>query len=153
MNLVPKSFVVALISLSGTLMPVRLASIQEDSSKTPSEESLKVRTLLSRPLSKLDGNHLRISLVEVYYGPGEASAPHSHPCPVSGYIVAGAIRNQVKGEPEKIIKAGESFYEEANSIHLVSQNASSTEPAKFIAFFVCDQDTPLTVAPPESKNR
>jgi quercetin dioxygenase-like cupin family protein len=105
----------------------------------------RARVVLSQPLAKLNGNHLKAILVEVNYGPGEASSPHSHPCPVIGYVVQGAIRSQVKGQPEKTYRAGETFYEQANGVHAVSANASSTEPAKLLAYFVCDHDAPLSV--------
>jgi quercetin dioxygenase-like cupin family protein len=110
----------------------------------------RARIVFSQPLPKLDGDHLKVSLVEVRYGPGEASLPHSHPCAVIGYVVEGAIRTQVKGEPEMTYKAGESFYEAPNGVHLVSANASATEPAKLAAYLVCDHDTPLSVDVSES---
>lgn len=109
------------------------------------------RMVLSQALPKLASEHLTAALVEVSYGPGAGSAPHSHPCPVIGYVVEGALRSQVKGQPETIYKAGESFYEAPNAVHLVSADASSTEPVKFVAYFLCDHDTPLSVAAPESK--
>ena len=59
----------------------------------------------------------------------------------------------VKGEPERTYGVGESFYEQPNGVHLVSGNASSTRRAKFIAFFVCDRDTPLSVGVPEARAR
>ena len=108
----------------------------------------RARILLSQPLSKLDGDHLNAVLVEVRYGPGEASLPHTHPCAVIGYVVQGALRTQVKGEPEMIYNAGESFYEAPNGVHLVSANASSTQPAEFVAYLICDHDTPLSIALP-----
>ena len=46
--------------------------------------------------------------------------PHSHPCPVIGYVLEGALRTQVKGRPEAIYKTGESFYEAPNSVHGIS---------------------------------
>jgi quercetin dioxygenase-like cupin family protein len=110
----------------------------------------RARIVFSQPLPKLDGGHLKATLVEVSYGPGEASSPHSHPCAVMGYVVEGAIRTQVKGEPETIYKAGESFYEAPNGVHLVSANASSMEPAKLVAYLICDHDTPLSVDVSES---
>jgi len=70
---------------------------------------------------------------------------------VIGYVVEGAYRTQVDGETEKIYKAGETFYEAPNGIHLVSANASSTQPVRFIAYFICDHDTPLSVPAPVSK--
>jgi quercetin dioxygenase-like cupin family protein len=121
----------------------------ETTSQTEARE--RVRLVLSHALPELKGDHLQLSVVEVRYGPGQSSPRHSHPCPVVGYVVEGAYRTQVKGEPEVIYKAGESFYEAPNGVHLVSANASSTEPVKFIAYFVCDHDTPLSVPEPGSK--
>ena len=101
----------------------------------------------SHSLPQLDGNHLRATVVEVNYAPGEADKPHSHPCTVIGYVAQGAIRFQVKGESEAVYKAGESFYEAPKGVHQVSANASEKEPAKLIAFFICDHETALTVPP------
>lgn len=103
------------------------------------------RIVISTPLPALDGAHLKATLVEVNYGPGEASPPHSHPCAVIGFVAEGSIRSQVKGEPEKTFKAGESFYEAPNGVHLQSANASATEPAKLLAYMICDHEGPLTV--------
>ena len=110
--------------------------------QSPSEG--RTRMVLSKALPKLDGEHLRATLVEVRYGPGEVSSPHRHPCAVMAYVVQGAVRIQVESGAETIYQAGESFYERPNDFHLVSANASSTEPAKFVAYFICDRDTPLS---------
>ncbi len=102
----------------------------------------------SHALPQLDGNHLRATVLEVNYAPGEADKPHSHPCTVIGYVAQGAIRFQIRGGgPESVFKAGESFYEPPNGVHEVSANASDKEPAKLIAFFVCDHETVLTMPP------
>jgi quercetin dioxygenase-like cupin family protein len=98
----------------------------------------------------LNGEYLNATVVEVHYGPGEGSPPHSHACAVIGYVVEGVLRTQVKGEPEAIYQAGESFYEAPNGVHVVSANASPTEAATFIAYFVCDHNTPLSSDVPES---
>jgi quercetin dioxygenase-like cupin family protein len=101
----------------------------------------------SHSLPQLDGSHLRATVVEVNYAPAEADKPHSHPCTVIGYVAQGAIRFQVKGGPETVYRAGESFYEAPNGVHQVSANVSAKEPAKLIAFFICDHETRLTVPP------
>ena len=113
------------------------------------ESKERARVALSHALPKLDGEHLKATVVEVHYGPGESSPPHSHPCAVIGYVVEGALHSQVKGEPEAIYKAGESFYEAPNGVHVASANASQTEAATFIAYFVCDHDAPLSSDVPE----
>jgi quercetin dioxygenase-like cupin family protein len=110
------------------------------------------RVALTRALPPLDGAHLEVTLIEVNYAPGESSTPHSHPCAVIGYILQGAYRTQVQGEAERILHPGDTFYEAPNGVHVVSANASQTEPAKFLAYFLCDRHTPLTVRPPAAKD-
>jgi quercetin dioxygenase-like cupin family protein len=111
----------------------------------------RARIAFSHALPELDGQHLKATIVEVTYGPGESSTPHSHPCAVIGTMLEGALRTQVKGEPERIYKAGESFYEAPNGLHQVSANASQQERAKFIAYFVCEREGPLSVDAPGPK--
>jgi quercetin dioxygenase-like cupin family protein len=108
----------------------------------------EVRPVFTHVLPVLDGGKLQAKIVEVTYGPGESSAQHSHPCAVIGYVIEGALRMQVKGEPEAVYKAGQSFYEAPNGVHAVSANASKTEPARFLAYFTCDHETPLSVPAP-----
>ena len=97
----------------------------------------------SHVLEPLDGSRLKVTLVEVRYGPGGSSPPHSHPCPVIGYVIEGSLRTQVRGEPEAVYTAGQSFYEAANGAHIVSSNASTDKPVRFLAYFTCDRETPL----------
>jgi quercetin dioxygenase-like cupin family protein len=115
------------------------------------EATQQTRSPFSHTLPHLDGDHLKATVVEVTYKPGESDPPHSHPCAVIGYIIAGSYRFQVKGEPEAIYTAGESFYEAPNGVHQISANASDKVPVKFLAYFVCDRETPLTVSAPETK--
>lgn len=112
----------------------------------------EVHTVNAEDLPKMDGNHLRAEVIEVNYPPGGSTPPHSHPCPVIGVVVEGSIRSQVKGQPEAVYQAGQSFYEPPNGVHLVSANADNSKPAKLLAFFVCDHKTPLTVMLPQAKS-
>jgi quercetin dioxygenase-like cupin family protein len=108
------------------------------------------RVLFSHALPPLDGRHLELKIVEVAYGPGGSSPPHSHPCPVIGYVIKGALRTQVKGEPAAVYRAGQSFYEDPNGVHLVSANASDKDSVRFLAYFTCDHETPLSVPVPDT---
>ena len=63
----------------------------------------------------------------------------------NGALPSGTFRTQVKGEPEMIYKAGASFYDTPNGIHLISANASTTEPATLVAYLICDHDAPLSL--------
>jgi quercetin dioxygenase-like cupin family protein len=120
-----------------------------DASNARSQKKDRARAVMSQALPALDGDHLKAVLLEVRYGPGEASPPHRHPCAVIGYVLEGSLRTQLQGRPEMIYKAGQTFYEAPNGVHLVSANASTTEAAKLLAYFICDRDTPLTMDGPE----
>jgi quercetin dioxygenase-like cupin family protein len=80
--------------------------------------------------------------VEVNYGPGAASASHTHAKSafIYAYVVSGAIESQVNDGPTRIYRAGESWSEPPAARHQVSRNASQTEPAKLLAVFVVDTD-------------
>ncbi|HET9159869.1 MAG TPA: cupin domain-containing protein [Caulobacteraceae bacterium] len=80
--------------------------------------------------------------VEVNYAPGQASPPHRHAKSafIMAYVVSGAVVSQVEGQPEKTYRAGETWYENPGDHHVVSRNASATEPAKMLAVFVVDSD-------------
>ncbi|MEA2949577.1 MAG: hypothetical protein QOI40_4907 [Alphaproteobacteria bacterium] len=88
-----------------------------------------------------------IIAVVVSYPPGGKSLPHHHARSafITGYVLSGSIRSQVDDGPAQVFKAGESFTEKPGAHHVVSENASTTEPAKLLAIFVVDtSDTELT---------
>jgi glucose/arabinose dehydrogenase/quercetin dioxygenase-like cupin family protein len=108
------------------------------------------REVLARALPALDGTRLKAQLVEVQYAPGGWSASHRHPCPVVGYVLEGAVRMQLAGKEARVYRAGESFYETPGDVHAVSENASPTAPARFLAFFTCDRDGPRSIPVPDA---
>lgn len=99
----------------------------------------------AHPLPNAPGKLLRAVIVD--YPPGAASLPHSHAKSafIYAYVVSGSIETQLGGGAVRVLRAGESFYELPGSHHLVSRNASATEPARLLAVFVVDEgDTALT---------
>src|SRR5215831_14661141 len=90
------------VVFSSAMVALLQATSSYTATDTPSSKAGRDRVAFSEPLPTLDGSHLKVTIVEVTYGPGEASPPHSHPCPVIGYVVDGALRTQVKGQNEHI---------------------------------------------------
>jgi quercetin dioxygenase-like cupin family protein len=86
----------------------------------------------------------RVTIVRVFYGPGGFTRPHRHAGSVTAYVTKGEIRSQLGGGPVEIFKVGQSFFEPPGATHLVSANASNTEPAELIAVFVADEGAQLT---------
>ena len=50
---------------------------------------------------------------------------------------------QLRGGEETTLTPGQTFHEGPNDVHVVSRNASATEPAKFVVFFVKDIGAPV----------
>ena len=103
-----------------------------------------VRPVYSGALPNVPGKVL--SAVVVTYAPGGTSPAHHHAGSVFAFVLSGEIRSQVSTDgPAKVYKAGESFFEPPGSSHLVSENASTTEPASLLAVFVADEGVKLTM--------
>ncbi|GAB3086156.1 cupin domain-containing protein [Cupriavidus yeoncheonensis] len=99
-----------------------------------------VKPNFTRAIPNIPGKSL--IAVEVLYPPGGASHPHTHAKSsfIYAYVVSGSVASKVNDEPERVYRAGESFFEEPGSRHPVSRNASKTKPAKLLAVFVVDSD-------------
>lgn len=97
-----------------------------------------ITPLLTRPFSDLPGKEGMMLTVE--YAPGASTAAHRHDAHTFVYVLEGAIVMQVEGGQPVTVKAGETFYESPTDVHTVSRNASSTEAARFVVFFVKNRD-------------
>ena len=128
------------------LMVLALSSIALFTIATPAalaEDDAKVRQAFSHALPNVPGHGVNGLLVQ--YEPGGKSDAHHHAGSVIAYVLSGAIRSQNSATgPARIYKAGESFFEPAGSVHLVSENASDTEPASLLAIFVAEDGATLT---------
>jgi quercetin dioxygenase-like cupin family protein len=73
-------------------------------------------------------------MLTVEYPPGGSSPPHRHNANIFVYVLEGSLVMQVTGGKEVTLKEGETFYESPTDVHVVSRNASTTRPAKFLVF-------------------
>ena len=105
-----------------------------------------VKPQLSAALPNAPGK--RMTVVTVNYAPGEKSGPHHHAGSAFLYarVLSGQIRSQVEGQDAaaRVYGAGEGWTEGPNAHHLVSENASATEPASLLVVFVADDGATLT---------
>jgi quercetin dioxygenase-like cupin family protein len=103
----------------------------------------QVKSVLTEKLPNVPGKSLTAVLVS--YPPGGKSARHHHAGSVYVYVLSGIVRSENSATgPAKIYTAGESFFEPPGSEHLISENASATEPASLLAVFVADDGAQLT---------
>ena len=107
-------------------------------------QEAKVTDLLSKDLPNLPGKEGLMITVE--YPPGSVDPIHRHNANGFIYVLEGSIVMQVRGGQEVTLTAGQTFYEGPEDVHVVGRNASKTQPAKFVVFFVKDKNASLFVA-------
>src|SRR5438046_2576362 len=89
-----------------------------------------VSVLMKQPLADMAGKVA--TMLTVAYAPGAASDPHVHPGSVFAYVLEGTVVTQLEGEQPVTYTKGQSWYESPKKPHVVSRNASVTEPAKLL---------------------
>jgi quercetin dioxygenase-like cupin family protein len=91
-----------------------------------------------------------LTAVIVDYPPGGASPPHHHAASgfIFAYVLSGTVRSQLEGGPVEVYRTGESWWEPPAAHHVVSANASPTEPARLLAVIVADTGAQLTTYDP-----
>jgi len=103
----------------------------------------KVTELFSKDLPEVPGKEGLMITVE--YPPGCVDPIHRHNAHGFIYLLEGSIIMQVKGGKEVTLKAGDTFYEGPDDVHVVGRNASKTERAKFVVFWVKNKDAPFFI--------
>lgn len=106
------------------------------SQQTIVRKPLIAATLDSRNVTKVDAREIR-------FAPGQETGRHLHPCSVFGYIAEGSAVLQVEGEAPQSLPAGSAFHEPAGKVIARFDNASSSDPLTFIAFYLLDGDQEL----------
>jgi len=102
-----------------------------------------VSVLIKQPLADVTGKEATVITVD--YAPGAASDQHFHPGSVFAYVLEGAVVSQLGGEQPVTYSKGQSWYESPKKPHVVSKNASMTEPAKLLVFLLSQESEPLVV--------
>src|SRR4051812_12759804 len=102
------------------------------------------RQLLTQPLADLPGREVRMTLLD--REPGASSARHRHPGHHTfGYVIEGTYEFAINGEPGRMLKPGDTFYEPPTAVHSTSRNPSADKRTKILVFMVADQKNPSTV--------
>jgi hypothetical protein len=98
------------------------------------KQTIERKPLLSAELGTVCVDNVEVR--ELKFSGGQETGRHLHPCPVISHIVAGAAIVQSEGEADHTVAADAVVYEPANRIIARFDNASITEPLKFIAYYL-----------------
>lgn len=111
------------------------------------DTSVVTKPLAMSRLPNAPGKSLKT--IAVSYAPGAKSPPHRHAASAFVYaqVLEGAIRSQVDGHEIRTYQVGESWTESPGDHHLISENASMTDPAKLLVVFIVDTADGQLTAP------
>lgn len=103
-----------------------------------------IRTISTYDLPRVSLDGWQASIRELTFPPGLTSPKHTHSGFVLGYVLDGKFRFHVEGEPEKVLSAGDTFYEAPGAIHLPSGSASASKPARILVVQLAEKGKELT---------
>ena len=91
-----------------------------------------------------EGAHAMTVVID--YPPGSAGAPpHRHPSgPCFGYMLEGEMLFELEGEPPRVIRAGEAFWEPGgDAIHYSDGNNRDDMNCRFTVTMLCVPGKPM----------
>jgi quercetin dioxygenase-like cupin family protein len=139
-----KKMLVFAFSLLPPLLPLLFPSGSADA------QIAKEKPLMTKVLPDISGQE---GLIEtVVLSPGEVVPSHRHNADVFAYVLEGSIVTQLEGQKSQTVHSGEVFYESPGDVHIATRNASATQPAKLLVFFVKKIGAPTTVAVPTANS-
>jgi quercetin dioxygenase-like cupin family protein len=107
-------------------------------------EPTAVRSILERH-DQSAGPGTEIVLGTAALPPGSAIGFHTHPGDEAGYVLKGTLILKVKGQADRVLKPGDSFFNPRGSIHSVLA-LSTGEGGVALSTWIVDKDKPLATA-------
>jgi quercetin dioxygenase-like cupin family protein len=101
-----------------------------------SEAPAEVLTpLLEQALPNVAGKTFTSAIVD--FPPGARAVPHRHgEAFVYAYVLEGSVRSTLDDNPVDTYRAGENWVEQPGAHHVLTENPSTTDPAKLLVVFV-----------------
>jgi quercetin dioxygenase-like cupin family protein len=89
------------------------------------------------------GAHAMTVVVE--FPPGDpGTPPHRHSGPCLGYVLEGEMVFELEGQPPRVLRAGEAFFEPGGDvIHYQDGNNRDDIPVRFTVSMFCEPGTPM----------
>jgi quercetin dioxygenase-like cupin family protein len=86
-----------------------------------------------------------VMTVVIEFPPGDpGTPPHRHPGPAFGYVIEGEMLFELEGQPPRVVRAGEAFWEPGGDvIHYSDGNNRTDIPSKFTVTMMCVPGQPM----------
>jgi quercetin dioxygenase-like cupin family protein len=115
---------------------------------TPSSPPTEVLSpLLREALPGVAGKTFTSAIVD--FPPAARAVPHRHgDAFVYAYVLDGTLRSKLAGQPARTYRQGQDWVEQPGAHHLLTENVSTTAPARLLVIFVSTTGDELKVDDP-----
>ena len=132
-----KSFAISLV-----LAAIALTAAADEPSAAPQP----VRTILERhDQSGVPGKEIVIGTAML--PAGSSIGYHTHPGDESGYVLKGVLILRTRGQPDRTLKAGDSFFNPRGAVHSLS-TVPGEEGGTAMSTWIIDKGQPLATPVP-----
>jgi quercetin dioxygenase-like cupin family protein len=101
---------------------------------------LKREPVLKQRLPSANPPVRLVNGARIRFAPGQPTGLHRHPTSTVGVATQGSFVFQVEGEAARVLRAGDGFFEPAGQTMLQFDNASPTEPAEIVCYYLTDTE-------------
>ena len=99
---------------------------------------LERQPLFEEPLPAANPQVDLVKGVRIRFAPGQPTGLHRHPVSTCGVVTRGSFLFQADGANAVRLETGDSFFEPAEHTILHFDNASDSEPAEIVCFYLAD---------------
>src|SRR6201993_1481703 len=105
------------VAMKKIILPIAIAACALAAQSVPAAPAPDVKEIMSKPLPDIPGKEGLV--LTVSSPPGGADEIHRHDAHAFVFVLEGSIVMQLRGAEPVTLKAGETFYEGPNDVHLV----------------------------------
>jgi quercetin dioxygenase-like cupin family protein len=137
MKLVPASLIaIAVLSLNAT-------------ADEPTPSAQPVRNIMERhDQSGVPGKEIVIGTATL--PPGSVIGYHTHPGDEAGYVLKGNLILKTQGQPDRALKAGDSFFNPRGAVHSLAA-APGSGGGMAVSAWIVDKGVPMATPVPAAK--
>jgi quercetin dioxygenase-like cupin family protein len=131
-----------------TLIVIAVLSLNA-TAEEPKSSAQPVRTVIERhDQSGVPGKEIVIGTATL--PPGAVIGYHTHPGDEAGYVLKGNLILKTQGQPDRALKAGDSFFNPRGAVHSLGA-APGSEGGMAVSAWIVDKGEPLATPVPAAK--
>jgi quercetin dioxygenase-like cupin family protein len=133
----------ALLALPHAAAAVRRRRLNPEMIMTSRFPRLTREPVLNETLPSANPPVRLVKGARIRFAPGQPTGLHRHPMSTVGVVTEGRFMFQREGEETRELRTGDGFFEPAGRTILHFDNASPTEPAEIVCYYLTDiEDRP-----------